>query len=363
MDWIPICLINQAKIGTLDAMTKSAMRKPIHDMPSAYLRHLLKLGVSMGISEQDLLRGFSLSPSVIDSVNSRVSTPLVGKITQRLVKLSERHDVGMAYGMLIRPTTHGFLGYAVMSCATFGDAMRVLHKYLASTVSDLTVNMVTVNDDVILTLTENYNLAGMRKIYLEAFIAGSCNTIKFLIGQEILDFKVNVDWPQPDYFDQYQALLPPWQFDQAYTQMIIPKSMLSLPLIMANPDAVQNALALLDKELASRAISQNNDFVPRVRSVLETRTTLPYPSLNEVASILCVSDRTLKRRLKEADTSFQAILDNVRQRQAIELMNAGQLSLQTIALRIGYTDPATFSRAFKRWTGQSPNDWHFRSRK
>lgn len=139
--------------------------------------------------------------------------------------------------------------------------------------------------------------------------------------------------------------------------------MLSLPLIMANPDAVQNALALLDKELASRAISQNNDFVPRVRSVLETRTTLPYPSLNEVASILCVSDRTLKRRLKEADTSFQAILDNVRQRQAIELMNAGQLSLQTIALRIGYTDPATFSRAFKRWTGQSPNDWHFRSRK
>lgn len=91
----------------------------------------------MDISEQDLLKDFSLSPSVIDSVNSRVNTQIVGKITQRLIKLSERNNVGMAYGMLTRPTTHGFLGYAVMSSETFGDAMRVMHKYLALTLSDL----------------------------------------------------------------------------------------------------------------------------------------------------------------------------------------------------------------------------------
>lgn len=265
----------------------------------------------MDISEQDLLKGFSLSPSVIDSVNSRVNTQIVGKITQRLIKLSERSDVGMAYGMLTRPTTHGFLGYAVMSSETFGDAMRVMHKYLALTLSDLSVNMVTVNDDAILTLTENYNLATLRQTYLEAFLVASCSTIKFLIGKEILDFKVNVDWSRPDYFDQYEDQLPLWQFDQAYTQIIIPRSMLALPLIMANSDAVQNALALMDKELSSRAISQHTDFIPRVRSVLENRTTLVYPNLKEVASILCVSDRTLKRRLKEANSSFQSILDRL----------------------------------------------------
>lgn len=344
-------------MAILKFMTKSVIRKPVHDMPSAYLRHLLKLGVSMDISEQDLLQGFNLSPSVVDSVNSRVSTQIVGKITQQLIKLSERNDVGMAYGMLTRPTTHGFLGYAVMSSETFGDAMRVIHKYLALTLSDLTVNMVTVNNDVILTLTENYNLAKLRQTYLEAFLVASCSTIKFLIGKEILDFKVNVDWSRPDYFDQYEDQLPPWQFDQAYTQMIIPKSMLSLPLIMANPDAVHNALVLMDKELAGREINQNSDFVPRVQYVLENKTALTYPNLKEVASILCVSDRTLKRRLKEADTSFQVILDNIRRRQALELINSGQLSFQTIAIRVGYTDPATFSRAFKRWTGKTPNEW------
>lgn len=205
-------------------------------------------------------------------------------------------------------------------------------------------------------MTENYNLATLRQTYLQAFLVASCSTIKFLIEKEILDFKVNVDWSRPDYFDQYEDQLPLWQFDQAYTQIIIPRSMLSLPLIMANSDAVQNALALMDKELSSRAISQHTDFIPRVRSVLENRTTLVYPNLKEVASTLCVSDRTLKRRLKEANSSFQSILDNVRQRQAIELLNAGQLSLNDIALRIGYTDPATFSRAFKIWTGKSPKD-------
>ena len=72
--------------------------------------------------------------------------------------------------------------------------------------------------------------------------------------------------------------------------------------------------------------------------------------------MLCLSDRTLKRRLRLEGTSFQARLDEARRCRANDLMSAGRLNLGEIAHVLGYSDPAAFTRAFKRWTGGRPSD-------
>jgi len=79
-----------------------------------------------------------------------------------------------------------------------------------------------------------------------------------------------------------------------------------------------------------------------------------FRTLDQVAERMHVSVRTLKRRLAEHDTSYSALLDEARRDRATHLLRAGELGVDEIGARLGYSDPANFARAFRRWTGISP---------
>ena len=70
-----------------------------------------------------------------------------------------------------------------------------------------------------------------------------------------------------------------------------------------------------------------------------------------------MSSRTLTRRLQQTGLGFQQLLDEARKRDAIKLLQNTSLTVEQIALRLGYTDPANFSRAFKKWTGEPPSQY------
>lgn len=330
------------------------------DISVNYLRHLLKVGASLGIGENSLLRDLHLSPVQLESLDGRVGIRIVEKVTQRMITLSQRNDIGMIFGMLIRPTSHGFLGYAVMSCDTFADSMRVLHKYLSLHLDDISIDLVNTDSDVVLTLSENYNLGHLRQVFYEAYLTACCQHIAYLIGQRPDGVSIKTDWAKPTYFDEYAERMPPWHFNQPRIQIHISKALLTLPLVMADPAVVRHALVHMDKVAANRLLAMTPDYVPKVRALLQPNTGIGFPNLTRVAAELCISERTLKRRLKEAGTNFQSLLNEARQRHATELILEGVLSLQQIAHVLGYTDPAAFSRAYKRWTGRSPRDVRMR---
>lgn len=359
---MPEYLTYQAKLIKITAMKKSESTSNLFDISITYVRHLLQISTCWGISEQLLLRGSGISQGLLEQADARISTRQAGRITRRLMHLSGRDDIGLEYGLLIRPTTHGFLGYAVMSCATLAEAMQVLHKYQAQQIKDFTQTVEVQGDEVIVTVAERYAFGSMRQVFFEAFLVSACQHTAFLLGRELPGLKVFVDWPKPAYFDTYEARLPQWEFKQAHNQIRFPRQFLSLPLVMADPHAVKHALAQVEKEAVARALLKTPDIVPQVRAVLRPSAE-GYPSLSDVAAKLFLSERTLKRRLGESGTSFQVLLDDARRRVAVELINAGQLNLQQIAQTLGYTDPAAFTRAFKRWTGERPSDFRENFRK
>jgi AraC-like DNA-binding protein len=99
-----------------------------------------------------------------------------------------------------------------------------------------------------------------------------------------------------------------------------------------------------------------DDVVRAVHDVVAARLGRASVEVEQVARLLGASPRTLQRRLDEAGTSYRDVLDLVRHQRAAELVLVEELSIADIAERIGYDDPAVFTRAFKRWTGRSPRD-------
>lgn len=75
-----------------------------------------------------------------------------------------------------------------------------------------------------------------------------------------------------------------------------------------------------------------------------------------VARALGYSRQTLYRRLKAEGTSFEAVAERLRERLATEYLAEAGLAVKDVAYRLGFSDPAAFSRAYKRWTGRSPRD-------
>ena len=99
-----------------------------------------------------------------------------------------------------------------------------------------------------------------------------------------------------------------------------------------------------------------NSLRRRVEAQLEPMLESGEVSLDRLASELGMSRATLQRRLKAEGTSFEAMLDGLRQRLARRYLRKDNYSVKKTAYMLGFSDPAAFSRAFKRWTGRSPSE-------
>jgi AraC-like DNA-binding protein len=131
----------------------------------------------------------------------------------------------------------------------------------------------------------------------------------------------------------------------------MPESFSSTPCITADATAFRQAVRLCERAEARR--QSDGDVAQRVLDRLLDRQG-DYPSLSEMAKDLYMSNRTLIRKLKAQGTSYQMLLDDVRQELAVWYLRQSDLSVEAIAERLGYRDTSNFSRTCKRWFGLTP---------
>ncbi|HYE27827.1 MAG TPA: AraC family transcriptional regulator [Allosphingosinicella sp.] len=99
-----------------------------------------------------------------------------------------------------------------------------------------------------------------------------------------------------------------------------------------------------------------NPFRAQVERRLESLLATGEIGIDRVARELGHSRQTLYRRLKAEGVTYEQLLDGLRRRLALRFMREQGLSVKEAAYRLGFSDPAAFSRAFKRWTGTSPGE-------
>jgi AraC-like DNA-binding protein len=125
---------------------------------------------------------------------------------------------------------------------------------------------------------------------------------------------------------------------------------LALPIPTADP-----AVADLCERIATQLAEQQGGSVSlRVRQVLMKHLAKGDPRRESMASMLCMSERTLQRRLTEEGTSFAGLVDNVRRELAQRYFAQGAFTPTEMTFALGFSDPSNFYRACKRWFGRSP---------
>jgi AraC-like DNA-binding protein len=108
----------------------------------------------------------------------------------------------------------------------------------------------------------------------------------------------------------------------------------------------------------SRAVQPHRLRVAdHVRAAITEQLADGPPTIGRVARQLATSDRTLRRRLRDEGATFSELLDDARREMALDLVADSRSTVREIAAALGYTDPATLSRAFQRWTGTTMTAW------
>jgi AraC-like DNA-binding protein len=126
---------------------------------------------------------------------------------------------------------------------------------------------------------------------------------------------------------------------------------LTTKLPMRNPSGLKLAWAQCENEEA-QLDWPDQPLLERIRNALEPGPG-GYPGLEEISRRMGLSPRTLRRHLEADHSSFATLLETRKHQDAIRLLNDPELSIQDISTRLGYLDPANFTRAFRQWTGEN----------
>ncbi len=164
--------------------------------------------------------------------------------------------------------------------------------------------------------------------------------------------------PEQEYV---QILGVPVAFSCGESGFEMDRRWLDAPLALADAGLAR----VLDRyaEQTLRAQPKEDDLARRVRDRIEARLAQGQAtSIAQVARELAISGRSLQRHLGEQGASFQTLLDTARKRLALSLLEEERVTISEATERLGFSDPAAFRRAFKRWTGTSPRAHTKRSR-
>lgn len=337
--------------------TSSTLHRPT--LPVAYPQLVLEIAEERGVAAATVLRAAGLPGDVLSVASGYISPHQYTLLTIRAAELLADPGLGMEVGLRMRPTAHGFLGYAMLSCSTLGEALRVCLRFMRLRQQQIQMRFLDQGGTAILCFQEAEPIGPVRHFFMEGLLIGIARSACYLVDDASLDLELWLDYPEPEYFQRYRKALPRLRFDRAEVQVRIDRRELMRPLRMADPVASRQAIAQCEKELSRFASADG--LVADVRVLLSDRLATP-PRLPELAASLLMSERTLKRRLQQRGTTYQQLLDQLRKDEAGRLLHEHRLGIEQVGAALGYQEPASFTRAFRRWTGMTPREFRARSR-
>ena len=322
---------------------------------SAWVFAIVQALGDAGVDHAELLRGIGMSPDKLGDLEHRYSQEQVTSLWIAAVEATGDSNFGLKVARHIRPSTFHVVGYAMSCSATLKRAAeRFAHS--ARLISDAAaVDFAKAGDDYLLKV--DLNTGGRQPIYqtIDTMLAGFLMLCEWIQSAPVVPVEVKFRHRKPqDESDYLQIFRCPIRYGQKENSILFRGRDLEQPVPSANEE-----LAMLLDEMAARHLAYRfaSRFSTKVRDALVGQLPNGEPSKQETARLLGMTERTLLRRLRDENTTFQELLDRLREKLAFDYLRRDDLTMEKIAYLLGFSSSSAFSRAFVRWTGQRPSEW------
>ncbi|MFC7451239.1 AraC family transcriptional regulator [Rhodococcus daqingensis] len=322
---------------------------------------LSRLAAERGVPLEVCLRGTHITPADLTGLDAEVTAgDELAVIGNLLAALGDPPGLGLDAGVRYHLTAYGIWGFALISSPTLRSAIDVGLRYLDLTFAFCRIRAREAPTSMQLVLDAPGVPRELTRFVVERD-AAAIQTIRRELSMPPIFDRVEFAFPEPaDGPGRYVEVFGVTPvFDAPETVLTADLAVVDRPLPQADAHTAALARAQCQELLARRRA--RTGLAGEVRDLLLDRPADP-PDADRVAAALHLSGRTLRHRLAAEGTSFRALLDEVRERLAEELLVAGGLPVAEVARRLGYAEVSSFSQAFRRWKGMSPRAFRDRRR-
>ncbi|MEA2912198.1 MAG: hypothetical protein QOJ15_4279 [Bradyrhizobium sp.] len=312
--------------------------------------------VGQGCPAGEILRDVNLAVDEVHSPKSRISLAELMTACENALRLSSDPHLPYRIGASIHISAYGMYGFAILCCPDFRKAMAFAELYHALAAPLAAIEFTEEDGLASWVIEPNARTATDPQLYrfiTEMQIGIHLSLMRDIMGPAFTPDQVGLAYPEAHDFG-----LPAEQVGcrisfASSTRIVFRSAWLDQAANLGNRTTYPAVVALCDELL--------NDLKSRIGVAGEIRALLLRelanpPSLTTIAKRLEVSDRSLRRQLREQGISFRGLLDELRMQVALKYLRTTRLANEDIALALGFSDAANFRRAFRRWTNKSPSE-------
>jgi AraC-like DNA-binding protein len=314
--------------------------------------HLIDLGVAEGIRKDMLIGAAGVTDEDLRDPDARVPVAAEIAIWQTLARYVADPAFGVRAGAAHSLRTIGLVGYVARFSATLRDALRRVQRYGRLFTEAVEFGLQEGQREVV--LAKAHPALGPGQALAESYrLAALLKASRDLTGLDIVPIEVSFTYTRPPAatasIDHFRCRL---HFGARRARVVFRSSDLDLPVEGADETLAGYLSKYAEQVLAS--FVQGVTIRHRVHAAIWSLLGDGPPSLKRVAAALRMPKRTLQRRLAAEGTSLQREIEQIRKAMAIAIMRDRSVAVADVAFLLGYSEPSTFFRSFKRWTGLTP---------
>jgi len=348
-----------------DAVTSGARRSTGGAIPSdlilaAIVGSVIEVGSLVGLERSVFLDRLGLRPEDFDDPDGLLPFESYVAAWELVAAVPGAEDIGLRLGRLSSPRLLGALGYAMVHAPNGIEAIRLLKRF-RRLVSDSLAPEIEIDDEhVVFHLVWPPRVARLVQLADSAFV-GQLALWRELCGlpeSAALAVEAFYQCSAPAGADRSRVLGCPTHFSCPETRFVLRRELLERPLPRTDP-ALFHYLERHAAAVAER-LPTHGDLTARVRRLVTDALRGGEPTPARVANSLGLSERTLQRRLRDEGTTLARIVDATRRELSEHYLSEPNVSAFEVAFLIGYSEPSAFHRAFRRWTGMTPQEFRRR---
>lgn len=320
--------------------------------PSNVIRIFVNALERLGYDTESLLAYAGVRRSDLADPDARISCDATTAIFAAVMKERPLKNLAMRLAAETPIGAFPLVDYLVLTCETVGSALKQLARYLRLTGAPYAL-CPREHENPIRVLYQIPHSA-------LAFAVEFGLTLTVLHLREETEGRLNVSsvsfsYSPDDPAEIEQVLGCPIHTNSSWSGFVLPREAWGIPLRRRDP-VLRSVLEQHAAALAAR-IPETDTLALEVRRVISSRIAEGDIQIQSVARALATSTRSLQRRLAGAGLSYHELLDLTRRDAAGEYLGNPTLSIGEVAYLLGYSEPAAFHRAFKRWNGTTPQSF------
>lgn len=326
-------------------MSTSGTGRDIPIVPVAYTVTLARFLRRYGVERDALLDGCGVPAAALHDAEAYLTIAQSERLVARAMELVPRPGLGFEYGLSLDLAAHGLLGFSVLRRASPRELTRMVVDYLRIRLPLMELELHAHDGTYELRVTDRWNLGDARRFLTEAYLG----SIHALAAPAFRDLEICFDFPRPRQVVYERHVRCAVSYGHACSHLKVRLGATDTrPVDLRDTPLYANQLARAELEAEERC-----SIVLRVSQCI-MRDPGRHSTLEGVAEDIGLSPRSLRRHLQAGGASFSEIRNRIRKQFAIRYLRGTSLPLESIAARLGYGDQATFTRAFREWTGLSP---------